>query len=318
MAIKHYLAMPPKEEPTVGTSQVPVIRSGMFGQLEQFVLGEDWEEYQNRLEMFFLVNETSDEMKVPVMFTVSGPSLYTLANRLCAPESPRKKTYTALVDLFKAHLAPTTNVVSERYVFRKCEQLASQSIAEFIVNLKAKAQSCEYGNFLLDALRDQFVVGVCDESLRKKLLTESGLTFDKACSIARSYEAALQQNKEMSCQSEVRFASVHKVSGQQSTGGRRGQGQHKSVSNSRRFESCFRCGRHHNPATCPARDWKCYTCGRKGHISTYCVSEGESDESGAETDDHRNENRRVAQMSEDVEVLRLNMCTEVCESKKKQ
>lgn len=305
--------MPPKEEPTAEGSQAPVIRTGMFGQIEQFVVGEDWDEYQNRLEMFFMVNETSEELKVPVMFTVAGPSLYTLATRLCAPDSPRKKTYSALVELFKAHLAPTTNVVSERYAFGKCEQLASQTISEFVVNLKAKAQSCEFGTFLSDALRDQFVVGVYDESLRKKLLTEFGLTFDKACSIARSYEAALNQNKEMSIQSEVRFARVQKVSGQQSTGGRRGDGQ---VSNSRGFGPCFRCGRHHNPAMCPARDWKCYTCGRKGHISRYC--EGESEQSGSETDDRRNEDRRVAELSESVEVLRLNMCSEVSESKKKQ
>ncbi|EDS42184.1 conserved hypothetical protein [Culex quinquefasciatus] len=178
--------------------------------------------------------------------------------------------------------------------------------------MRSETRSCEFGTFLSDALRDQFVVGVYDESLRKKLLTEFGLTFDKACSIARSYEAALNQNKEMSSQSEVRFARVQKVSGQQSTGGRRGEGQ---VSNSR-FGPCFRCGRHHNPATCPARGWKCYTCGRKGHISTYC--EGESEQSGSETDDRRNEDRRVAELSESVEVLRLNMCSEVSESKKKQ
>ncbi|KAL1395426.1 hypothetical protein pipiens_011263 [Culex pipiens pipiens] len=204
--------MPPKEEPTAGTSQVPVIRSGMFGQLEQYVLGEDWEEYRNRLEMFFQVNETPDEMKVPVMFTVAGPSLYTLANRLCAPDSPRVKSYTELTALFKDHLAPTTNVVSERYLLRLCEQTPSQKIADFIVTLKAKAQTCDYGNFLQDALRDQFVAGIHDQSLRKKLLTESMLTFEKACTIAKAYEAALSQNKEMSYQSEVRFATMQKSS----------------------------------------------------------------------------------------------------------
>lgn len=118
--------MPPKEENKAEGSPVQVIRSGMFGQIEQYVLGEDWDEYMNRLEMFFQVNDTPDEMKVPVMFTVAGPSLYTLANRLCAPVSPRIKTYTELTALFKDHLGPTTNVVSERYQLRFCEQTPSQ------------------------------------------------------------------------------------------------------------------------------------------------------------------------------------------------
>ena len=162
---------------------IPVVRAGMFGQIEQYVVGENFEEYISRLEMFFLVNDTPDNRKVPVLVTVAGPSLYTIATRLCAPDDPRTKSYANLVKLLKDHLGPTTNVVAERYKFRKCEQLASQSITDFIISLKATAQTCEYAAFLSDALRDQFVAGIRDQSLRKKLLTEPGLTFEKACSL---------------------------------------------------------------------------------------------------------------------------------------
>lgn len=175
----------------------PVIRAGMFGQIEPFVVGENFVEYINRLEMFFLVNDTPEDKKVPVLITVAGPSLYTVSVRLCAPEDPRVKPYQVLVDLLKQHLAPTTNVVAERYKFRKCEQHSSQSITDFIISLKAMSQSCNYGDFLPDALRDQFVAGIYDQSLRKRLLTEAQLTFDSACSLARSWEAALNQNQEI-------------------------------------------------------------------------------------------------------------------------
>lgn len=55
--------MPPKEENKAEVSPVQVIRSGMFGQIEQYVFGEDWDDYRN---------ETPDAMKVPLMLTVSS------------------------------------------------------------------------------------------------------------------------------------------------------------------------------------------------------------------------------------------------------
>lgn len=122
----------------------PIVRAGMFGQIEQYVIGENFGEYVNRLEMFFLVNDTPDNKKVPVLVTVAGPSLYSIAARLSSPEDPRTKSYEDLVDLLKKHLDPTTNIVAERYKFRKCEQMSSQSVTEFIINLIATAQSCKF------------------------------------------------------------------------------------------------------------------------------------------------------------------------------
>ncbi|EAT44353.1 AAEL004265-PA [Aedes aegypti] len=69
----------------------PIVRAGMFGQIEQYVVGENFGEYVNRLEMFFLVNDTPDDKKVPVL--VTGPSLYSIAARLSSPEDPRTRIW---------------------------------------------------------------------------------------------------------------------------------------------------------------------------------------------------------------------------------
>lgn len=296
-----------KQEPGL----VPVVRAGMFGQIEHFVVGENFEEYINRLEMFFLVNDMPDEKKVPVLVTVAGPSLYTIDARLCSPADPRTKSYVDLVALLKEHLDPTTNIVAERYKFRKSEQLSSQSITEFIISLKASAQPCKFAAFLTDSLRDQFVAGIRDQSLRKKLLTEPDLTFDKACSIARSWEAALSQNKEMSSQSPQKFAVLRKEISQKPKPKRNSQVKEESkpsrTNKEKSSKPCYRCSRHHDANTCPARDWTCYTCGKVGHISTCCRSKnGQTKKPGG--------SNRVAEMSEAVEVLRLNMLSGPSES----
>ncbi|XP_052567584.1 uncharacterized protein LOC128093817 [Culex pipiens pallens] len=233
-----------------------------------------------------------------------------VANRLCAPVSPRIKTYTELTALFKDHLGPTTNVVSERYQLRFCEQTPSQRIADFIVTLKAKAQTCEYGDFLQDALRDQFVAGIHDQSLRKKLLTESTLTFEKACTIAKAYEAALSQNKDMSAPSASKMAALHNGGPSRQSKGKqpsRNQSSKSSRPPPMPKKPCFRCGRDHDPDKCPALDWTCYACGKKGHVSSVCQSKSRQSQP-------KGSSKRVGEMSEAVEVLRLNVLAGVGET----
>lgn len=36
------------------------------------------------------------------------------------------------------------------------------------------------------------------------------------------------------------------------------------------WKPCFRCGRRHNPDRCPAVNWECFKCHRKGHTSQVC------------------------------------------------
>jgi Reverse transcriptase (RNA-dependent DNA polymerase) len=38
----------------------------------------------------------------------------------------------------------------------------------------------------------------------------------------------------------------------------------------KRGSRCFRCGRAHNPHTCPASEWQCFRCQRTGHTSKMC------------------------------------------------
>jgi len=42
------------------------------------------------------------------------------------------------------------------------------------------------------------------------------------------------------------------------------------------FKECRRCGRKHNPNTCPAVNWKCYVCQKIGHISKMCFNKESS------------------------------------------
>lgn len=51
-------------------------------------------------------------------------------------------------------------------------------------------------------------------------------------------------------------------------GGTGGRGGHPSRGTN--GNECYRCGRDHDPTTCPAREWTCYKCNKKGHIAPKC------------------------------------------------
>ncbi|XP_061500449.1 uncharacterized protein LOC133391305, partial [Anopheles gambiae] len=154
---------------------------------------------------------------------MAGASLYSVAIKLCAPDDPRDKTYADLVKVLEKHFKPNVNVVSERYLLRKCKQTAEQSIADYIIELKAAAQTCDFGSFLSDALRDQFVAGVYDLELRKRLLKKEDLKFVRACEIARSWEAAQEQNEVMTDRERNVLAAMQKAAKQQPVNQQRGQ-----------------------------------------------------------------------------------------------
>lgn len=207
-----------------------------------------------------------------------------MASRICSPDDSCSKSYKDLIKLLKQHLAPKVNVVAERYKYRKCEQAIGQTITEFIIELKASSQSCDFGTFLQQALRDQFVAGVHNSGLRTKLLTEEGLTFEKAYEIGRSWEAAEHECKEMQEASKLAtlkqrtaWKPSEKMPAKQN---RKGPTHAGSKPSSERDKNCFRCGRAHNPESCPAKQWTCYACGMVGHVLSLCRSKNKKKSSG--------------------------------------
>ena len=57
-------------------------------------------------------------------------------------------------------------------------------MASFSVALRQLISSCEFGTFLPEALRDQFVCRLSNQGIQRKLLTEANLTSDRALQLA--------------------------------------------------------------------------------------------------------------------------------------
>ncbi|KFB35653.1 hypothetical protein ZHAS_00002525 [Anopheles sinensis] len=166
----------------------------LIGKIDTFVMGESIREYLERMDIFFQVNEVEEDKKTVMLLTLGGAALYSLSSKMVLPGKPSSVAYEKLCLKLKKQLEQKVNIVAERFNFRNCIQ-KHESVVDYIVELKTLTQSCDFKCCLLNSLRDQLVAGVRDDGLRKRLLRENNLTFETAETIARTWEAADEQNE---------------------------------------------------------------------------------------------------------------------------
>ena len=170
----------------------------VFGRLEAFEPeGENITTYLERVELYFAANNIADDKQTSVLLTVIGTKNYGIIKSLVAPVQPKDKTYTELEAVLKAHFQPKPLLIAERFRFYQRNQAAGESVLDYVAELRRLAISCDFGEFLDQALRDRFVCGLRTESTQKRLLTERDLTLAKAVELASGMETAAADAREL-------------------------------------------------------------------------------------------------------------------------
>ena len=142
-------------------------------------------------------------------------------------------------------------MISERFHFHRRNQAASESIAEYVAELRRLSTHCEFGPYLGQALRDRLVCGLQHESIQKRLLAEPDLTLKRATELALGMEAADRNAKSL----KNLEGSVQKL----------------NVRQPALNAPCYRCERtNHAAKDCRFRDAECHYCKKKGHIASAC------------------------------------------------
>ena len=78
---------------------------------------------------------------------------------------------------------------AERGRFYTRKQKDTESVTEFVAELKLLAAECEFDALLDQALRDIFAIGIGDRETQRKLREAKQLTFAKAVEIALARES---------------------------------------------------------------------------------------------------------------------------------
>ena len=226
-----------------------------YGQLQEFQPEtENVTAYLERMDMYLLANQTPEARQVPVFLSSVGGKTFALLRDLLAPSELKSQTLKTLYDTLKAHYEPTPLVIAERFYFHQRSQGPSESVAEYVAELRRLTIHCKFGDFLSDALRDRLVCGLRNASSQKILLAEKDLSLKRAIEIAQASEAAEYNAKKL--QATDSAPPVYRTEFRPE---RKGLGQERE---------CYRCGgMGHHASACRFKD---ANCKKRGHLARVC------------------------------------------------
>lgn len=241
----------------------------IIGKINEFdPEAETFENYTERLENFLKINSIKEEDKVGYFISIMGPRLYSTLKNLLLPKSPGETSFRDILKVLKAHYWPKRNVAYERFLFNKRNQKEGETIANYAIQLKQLASTCNFETFLEDALRDRFICGLRSSLIQSKLLAEGdSLTFDKALEMALVVENAESNVRSLHPGSSGESNEISFVKANQSHARKQFTSRPSAKS---KFKPCFRCGKEHDCKTCPYKDFECHSCKKKGHLAKVC------------------------------------------------
>ncbi|XP_064479209.1 uncharacterized protein K02A2.6-like [Ornithodoros turicata] len=188
---------------------------------------------------------------------------------LCSPSLPSETDYQD--SKLATHFNPKPLVIVQLFQFGKRDQRPGEGVADYVAELSRLSEHCAFGSTLDDMLRDRLVCGLRDESLQRRPLAESDLTFTLAQDKAIVAEYALRETEKIrgAVLTDVYCLQKDGVAG----GAKPNRTKPKHDSAGQRTSAstkCFRCGGVHVPDDCPFRHAVCHYCKQRGHIVKVC------------------------------------------------
>ena len=126
-----------------------------------------------------------------------GQATFAKLRDLASPRDIVDLSLGDIMELLKTHYRPQTVEIAERYKFFKRTQGVSERTADFMAELRWLAKTCNFGQYLETALRDQFVCGLRDEKCQRELLSIQDLTAEITIRQATAAEVVSKETQAM-------------------------------------------------------------------------------------------------------------------------
>ncbi|XP_072144400.1 uncharacterized protein [Dermacentor andersoni] len=227
---------------------------------------DKWDIYLTRLEVFFEANDikTDDKKRALLVSMLSTKTVGVLAGQ-CAPQKVNALSYKDALTILNNHYAPKTNEVAASYEFFTRDQAASESVRDYVVELRKLADNCHFGASLDRLLRDRIVCGIRNRAVQQTLLDKTELTLAQAETIAISAEtAALEVSAMTRLDNEAAVCTVASKSRRYQT----------FTKDKQSHTECARCGNYdHEASDCLHKKEQCFRCRKTGHFARKCRSQ---------------------------------------------
>ena len=253
---------------------------------------DQWNSWSRRFDQWLLlspysVGEHADTKKRAAFCTYIGSETFTLLCSLCAPGKPEDCTYEVLKEKLDKQYGVKKLILAERYRFYSYKQPKTQSLTDYVAELRRLALTCDWNEAqLADNLRDKFVMGLYNERLLQQLLTHDHKKsledlFQHALTFEAAEKESLQRAETVTDDSTTvnalkqQFKKSKSARAVAADRNATKQPSEKKIPNPRHGTeqySCSSCGGNHPRSTCRFRNTKCHRCGKIGHIQKVCRS----------------------------------------------
>ena len=171
-------------------------------------------------------------------------------------EGENANDWRVVMGKMEKHCISEVNDIYERYCFNKRDKHPTETVDNFVAELKTLAKTCNFCACLRDSLiRDCIVLGIKNEQTTKKLLRMRDLTLNWCIDVCRSEEVTSMQMKSLS----EPVDTVHQVRLKEKKSERPSDERFNMKS---KKISCNFCGYEHplDKKKCPAWGKTCKKC----------------------------------------------------------
>ena len=163
-------------------------------------LADRWKYFKQRFELFKDASDLgskTEKQQTSTFLHVAGDDAITLYNTFEFADQADSKKLAPVMKKFEDYCVPKKNITYQRYLFFSRHQNASETIDQYVTDLRSRSQPCEFGDLADSLIRDMIVIGIRSNGLRESLLQEPDLSLDTALNKCRSKEQTKHRAKEL-------------------------------------------------------------------------------------------------------------------------
>ena len=255
-----------------GGLSVPIMDWDSTDRAETFKL------FKQRLEIYFTVQKTKTEEKVPIILLATGDEGLRRFNSWNLSDENSKKP-DVVFKSFLEQLEPTENIRVCRLKLNMYRQQPTESIDTFVNRCNLLAKKCEFSDGeKKERILELIIASTPIPEYQRELLSQPmTYTLNDAITLGRKYEAAAAHSAELSNLQPNNQPDLQNNQPQSVSAIKKRSFKPKKRHQKQKTPSvCKNCGGNHDygKENCPAKDAICFNCERKGHWSKLCMSKG--------------------------------------------
>ena len=182
----------------------------VFGSVNEFNVKTDkWELWEEKFNFFLLANGVKDDAKTLMLLATVGMTALGYLHDLNMPTrlDDAGITFKKLLEQLQAHFGAKTTQLAARHQFGHLSQKGSQSVDDYSASLRTASVQCGFGADLDVCLRDQLLLGLKSEAIRKRIIERDGISFADALKLASDLERITREAK-LSSKAEASVSMV--------------------------------------------------------------------------------------------------------------